>query len=130
VCTVHGVRWTKAEEQANALLSAFLMPRSSILAHVPGFRSGDCSVKLKKIWQAFRREHSLSSSCARNPERLAVPILYIPDSRKDRFRTREPNPIPRETSLVLPKIFAALREDGFTRQMIQALCIPQSELEA
>jgi len=31
----------KAEEQANAFASAFLMPRSSILAHVPRSESGD-----------------------------------------------------------------------------------------
>jgi hypothetical protein len=57
-------------------------------------------------------------------------MLYIQISRK-RFRTREPNPVPRETSLVLPKIFEALREDGHSRANVaRALCIPQSELEA
>jgi hypothetical protein len=57
-------------------------------------------------------------------------MLYIQISR-NKFRTQEPNPIPRETSLILPKVFAALREDRFSRTNVaKELCIPQAELEA
>lgn len=120
----------KAEEQANAFASAFLMPRSSVLAHTHKFPSLATLIKLKEIWQV---------SVAALAYRLHVlgilsdwqyRTLYIQISR-NKFRTHEPNPISRETSLVLPKIFAALQEDGLTRsQVAKALCIPSAELEA
>jgi hypothetical protein len=56
-------------------------------------------------------------------------MLYIQISRQ-RFRTKEPNEASRETSQVLPKIFAALHKEGVTRSGVaRALAIPQSELE-
>jgi Zn-dependent peptidase ImmA (M78 family)/DNA-binding transcriptional regulator YiaG len=120
----------KAEEQANAFASAFLMPRSSILAQVPRFPNLAALVKLKKIWQVSvaalaYRLHALGILTD-----WQYRMLYIQISR-NKFRRQEPNPIPRETSLVLPKIFAALREDGLSRSNVaRELCIPQSELEA
>ena len=119
----------QAEEQANAFASAFLMPRASILAHVPRFVNLATLVKLKKIWQVSvaalaYRLHALGILTD-----WQYRMLYIQISR-NKFRTQEPNPIPRETS-VLPKIFAALRQDGFSRSSVaKELCIPQSELEA
>jgi Zn-dependent peptidase ImmA (M78 family) len=120
----------KAEEQANAFASAFLMPRSSILAHVPRFPNLATLVKLKKIWQVSVAALAYRLHALGILSDWQYRMLYIQISR-NKFRTREPNPIPRETSLVLPKIFAALREDGFTRSNVaKALCIPQAELEA
>jgi len=120
----------QAEEQANAFASAFLMPRSSILANVPRFVNLATLVKLKKIWQVSvaalaYRLHALGILTD-----WQYRMLYIQISR-NKFRRQEPNPIPRETSLVLPKIFAALRQDGFSRSNVaKELCIPPSELEA
>lgn len=120
----------QAEEQANAFASAFLMPRPSVIAHVPRFPTLATIVKLKKIWKTSvaaltYRLHALNILSDWEYRRL-----YIQISR-ERFRTREPNSEPRESSQVLPKIFAALREDGLTRSKVaHALCIPQSELES
>lgn len=120
----------KAEEQANAFASAFLMPRSSVFAHVPRFPNLATLISLKKIW------HVSVAALAYRLHALGIltdwqyRMLYIQISR-NKFRTQEPNPIPRETSLVLPKIFAALRKEGVSRSGVaKALCIPQSELEA
>jgi Zn-dependent peptidase ImmA (M78 family) len=119
----------KAEEQANAFASAFLMPRSSVLASVPRFPNLTALVKLKKIWQVSVAALAYRLHALGIVSDWQYRMLYIQISR-NKFRTREPNPIPRETSLVLPKIFAALRDDGLTRSNVaKALCIPQSELE-
>jgi len=120
----------KAEEQATAFASAFLMPRASILAHVPRFPSLNTLVKLKRIWQVSVAALAYRIHALGIVTDWQYRMLYIEISR-NKFRTQEPNPIPRETSLVLPKIFAALREDGFSRSSVaKKLCIPQSELEA
>jgi Zn-dependent peptidase ImmA (M78 family) len=120
----------KAEEQANAFASAFLMPRSSTLAHVPKFPNLATLVKLKRIWQVSIAALAYRLHALGILSDWQYRMLYIQISR-NKFRTREPNPIPRETSLVLPKIFAALREDGLSRSNVaKALQIPQSELEA
>lgn len=119
----------KAEEQANAFASAFLMPRSSVLASVPRFPNLAALVKLKKIWQVSVAALAYRLHALGIVSDWQYRMLYIQISR-NKFRTREPAPIPRETSLVLPKIFAALRDDGLTRSNVaKALCIPQSELE-
>jgi Zn-dependent peptidase ImmA (M78 family) len=120
----------KAEEQANAFASAFLMPRSSILAHVPRFPNLATLVSLKKIWQVSVAALTYRLHALDTLSDWEYRMLYIQISRNG-YRTREPNPLPRETSQVLPKIFAALREDGCTRSNVaRTLCIPQSELEA
>ena len=47
-----------------------------------------------------------------------------------RVQNKAAKPTPRETSQILPKIFAALYEEGINRSHVaRALCIPQSELE-
>jgi len=102
------------------------MPRSSVVAHVPRFPNLTAIVMLKKIWQTSvaaltYRLHSLGILSD-----WEYRMLYIQISKK-RFRTREPNPLPRETSQILPKIFAALREDGLSRSSVaRELTIPQS----
>lgn len=120
----------KAEDQANAFASAFLMPRSSVIAHVPRFPSLTTILNLKKIWKTSVAALTYRLHALNILSDWEYRMLYIQISKK-RFRTQEPNPEPRETSQVLPKIFAALREDGLTRSSVaRALCIPQSELES
>jgi Zn-dependent peptidase ImmA (M78 family) len=118
------------EEQANAFASAFLMPRSSILAHVPRFPTLATLIKLKKIWQVSVAALTYRLHALGVLSDWQYRMLYIQISQNG-FRRREPNPMPRETSLILPKIFAALGEDGLTRSTVaKELCIPQSEVEA
>ena len=124
-----GPRGKDAEKEANAFASAFLMPRASVLAHATRFPTLATLVSLKSIWKT-----SVAALChrLRSVNMLTewqYRLLYIQIS-KNRFRTEEPNQAPRETSLILPKIFAELHREGMTRSKIaRELAIPQEELE-
>lgn len=124
-----GPRGREAEHEANAFASAFLMPRASVLAHAPRFPTVTTLVKLKRIWKTSvaalcYRLHAVGMLSEWQYRMLCIQIS------KNGFRTTEPNEAPRETSQVLPKIFAALHTEGMTRAGIaRDLCIPQSELE-
>jgi Zn-dependent peptidase ImmA (M78 family)/DNA-binding XRE family transcriptional regulator len=124
-----GPRGRDAEQEANSFASAFLMPRASVLAHATRFPTLATLVSLKSIWKT-----SVAALCYRLRTVDMITdwqyrMLYIQIS-KNRFRTEEPNQAPRETSQVLPKIFAALHKEGLTRQRIaRELAIPESELE-
>lgn len=107
----------KAEAEANAFASAFLMPRSSVLAHAPRLATVDHLVQLKKLWTVSvaaltYRLHALGALSEWHYRTLFIEIA------KRGYRKTEPDEAPREISLVLAKVFAALREDGVTRQAI------------
>jgi Zn-dependent peptidase ImmA (M78 family)/DNA-binding XRE family transcriptional regulator len=119
----------EAEREANAFASAFLMPRASVIANAPRYPSLPDLVKLKKIWTV--------SVAALNYRLHAVAMLSDWQYRtmcieiaKKGYRMKEPDEAPRETSQVLPRIFAALHEERIGRSHIaKALRIPRSELE-
>jgi Zn-dependent peptidase ImmA (M78 family)/DNA-binding XRE family transcriptional regulator len=126
----HGLpRGREAESEADAFASAFLMPRSSVLAYAPRFPSLKDLIKLKRTWTV--------SLAALNVRLYEVGMLSEWQYRtlciqiaKHGYRINEPNEAPRETSQVLPKVFAALYKEGITRsQVARELCVPQSELE-
>jgi Zn-dependent peptidase ImmA (M78 family)/DNA-binding XRE family transcriptional regulator len=103
-----------AEKEANAFASAFLMPRASVLGRAPQFATVDHLIKLKKYWGV---------SVAALTYRLhAVGILtdwhyrslFIEIATRG-YRKKEPEEGQRETSQMLAKVFAALREEGITR---------------
>jgi Zn-dependent peptidase ImmA (M78 family)/DNA-binding XRE family transcriptional regulator len=119
----------QAEKEADAFASAFLMPRASVLAHVPRFTTIEQLIRLKKIWSVSvaaltYRFHSLkilSDWRYRN--------MYVELSRRG-YTKNEPDPAPHETSQLLEKAFAALREEGMTRQQVaKELCVNSSELD-
>jgi Zn-dependent peptidase ImmA (M78 family)/DNA-binding XRE family transcriptional regulator len=118
----------EAEKQANAFASAFLMPRGSVLANVPRFPTYSTLVQLKKVWTTSvsalsYRLHELSVLSDWQYRGLCIEIAK-------RGRDTEPDEAPRETSLVLPRVLAALYADGFSRARIaHALCLTASELE-
>lgn len=118
----------QAEREANAFASAFLMPRASVVAHARKYLSFADLVELKKIWKVSAaalsyRLHSLGMVTDWQYRALCIEIAK-------RGRDREPNEIPRETSQILPKIFAALKEEGVSRaDVARALEIPRSEVE-
>jgi Zn-dependent peptidase ImmA (M78 family) len=106
----------EAEVQANCFASAFLMPRASILANAPRFPIYDTLVKLKRIWAT-----SVSALAYRLHELAVISDwqyrgLVIEISKRD--RTKEPNGIPREASLILPMIFSRLYGEGITRSTV------------
>jgi Zn-dependent peptidase ImmA (M78 family)/DNA-binding XRE family transcriptional regulator len=121
-------RGIEAEKQASTFASAFLLPRGTVLAHAPRFPNYDMLARLKKIWivsvaALAYRLHELDLLTDWQYRGICIEIAR-------RGRDKEPNEAPRETSVVLPKLFASLWEDGITRgQVAKELAIPTSELE-
>lgn len=101
----HGL---EAEKEANAFASAFLMPAKSVLATRLKFPTLDLLIKAKKNWAVSvaalnYRLHSLGLTTEWTNRNLCIQIAQAG------YRTNEPNSIPRETSLLLEKVFDALR---------------------
>jgi Zn-dependent peptidase ImmA (M78 family) len=118
----------EAEKQANAFASAFLMPRRSVLANAPRLPTYSTLVKLKKVWTTSvsalsYRLHEVGLISDWQYRGLCIEI-------SKRGRDKEPEEAPREVSLVLPRVLAALHEDGFSRSRIaNELCMGSAELE-
>jgi Zn-dependent peptidase ImmA (M78 family) len=110
-----GPQGRKAELEANAFASAFLMPRGSVLANAPKFVTLPELVRLKKVWGVSLaalnyRLHQLKLVSDWQYRALSIEIA------KRGYRVNEPNEGERETSLVLPLVFSNLYEnDGLTR---------------
>jgi Zn-dependent peptidase ImmA (M78 family)/DNA-binding XRE family transcriptional regulator len=121
-------RGLEAEKQANAFASAFLMPRGSVHANAPRFATYDSLVNLKRKWTVSvgalaYRLHDLGLMSDWHYRGICIEIAK-------RGRNVEPDEAPRETSMILPKVFSALYEDGVTRaQVARELSIPTVELE-
>jgi Zn-dependent peptidase ImmA (M78 family)/transcriptional regulator with XRE-family HTH domain len=119
-----------AEKEANAFASAFLMPRSQVLAVSPYFTTVDRLIELKKNWDVSvaalaYRMHDLCCMSEWQYRNVAIEIS------KRGFRKTEPDPIPRETSKVFAQVMAALREDRVAKADIaEELKIPVQEIEA
>jgi Zn-dependent peptidase ImmA (M78 family)/DNA-binding XRE family transcriptional regulator len=125
----HGTpRGIEAEKQAHIFASSFLMPRGTILARAPRFPTYKTLVGLKQNWGTSvaalaYRLHDLNLMTDWQYRGVCIELAK-------HGRQVEPNEAPRETSTVLPKIFAALYEEGITRgQVAKELAIPTSELE-
>ncbi|WP_039013075.1 helix-turn-helix domain-containing protein [Pseudomonas brassicacearum] len=99
------------EREANAFASAFLMPRASVLAMAPRSITIKSLIKYKKLWAVSvaalnYRLHSLGLSTEWAYRTLCIQIA------QEGYRTEEPESVTHERSVVLEKIFAALRADG------------------
>lgn len=99
------------EREANAFASAFLMPRASVLAMAPRSITIKSLIKYKKLWSVSvaalnYRLHSLGLSTEWTYRTLCIQIAL------EGYRTEEPESITHERSVILEKIFAALRADG------------------
>jgi len=118
----------EAEKEADMFASAFLMPRSSVIANAPRFATLPDLIRTKRIWITSvaalnYRLHSVGMISDWHYRTLCIQIAK-------NGRANEPNEAPRETSQILPKIFAALYREGVTRSDVaRALAVPQSELE-
>lgn len=117
------------EKEAQAFASAFLMPRSSVIAHKPNFATLPQLIKLKHVWGvslaalAFRM-NQLSLFTEWTYRNLCIQIA------KQGYRTKEPEPMAHETSLTLAKVFKVLRAEGVNRSHIASeLCINPDELD-
>lgn len=116
------------ERAANDFAAAFLMPRSSVLAYAPSFTTLDSLIQLKKIWGVS------VSALAYRMHKLELLTewqyrdLFMQIARRG-FRKNEPESLPRETSQVLAKVFAALRSEGVGKSDIATeLFVSEEEL--
>jgi Zn-dependent peptidase ImmA (M78 family) len=118
----------EAEKQANKFASAFLMPQGSVRPVAPRFPTFDILVRLKRRWGVSvaalaYRLHDLNLVSDWHFRAL---YMQIAKYGKD----REPNPIPRESSVVLKALLASLYDDGYNRARIAGeLALPTQELE-
>lgn len=120
----------RAELEAHRFAAAFLMPAASILATAPRHPTLEQLIQLKKPWRVSvaavaHRLHSLNALSDWQYRTLVIEI------GKRGYLTSEPDPIERETSQVLNKIFAALRKEGVGRAAIsEGLRVHQYDLDA
>jgi Zn-dependent peptidase ImmA (M78 family) len=128
VLHAHGGGGREAEIEANRFASAFLLPRSSIVARAPRPATLDQLLVAKRNWNVSaaalaHRMHSLQLVTDWHYRTLCIQMAP--------FRKEEPNGIPRETSQLLDKVFAALREDGGGKTTIaRDLLIHPDEIDA
>lgn len=109
-------RGREAESEAQSFGSAFLMPRGSVLASAPRFATVDALVRLKANWGVSvsalaYRLHTLRMLTEWHYRTICIQIAQ-------RFGKKEPAGIGRETSLLLNKVFEALKAEGTTKATV------------
>lgn len=120
-----------AEQQAQNFASSFLMPRADVLAILPRISGLSDIVRNKKRWGVSVaalnfRLHKLGVTSDWQYRDLCIQIS------QNGFRQSEPagTELPREMSIVWPKILEALRKEGVGKMSIaEALNLPVSEIE-
>jgi len=119
----------EAEQEANAFASAFLMPRASILANAPRLASVDHLARLKKQWIVSVAALAYRLHMVGVLSDWHYQSIYVELSSRG-YRKKEPNEAPRESSQLLPKVFAALRDESVTKTDIaEELHVAPEELE-
>jgi Zn-dependent peptidase ImmA (M78 family)/DNA-binding XRE family transcriptional regulator len=117
------------EREADAFSSAFLMPRASVLGYAPRMPRLEELVQLKKIWGVSvaalnYRLHNLGITTDWHYRELAMQIA------RQGYRKKEPESVPRETSQILGKVLAGLREEGISKaEIAQELHVTVDELD-
>lgn len=117
------------EREANAFASAFLMPRRSVLANAPKFPTLPNLIAYKKYWtvSVAALNYRLHAMGLTSDWVYRTLCIQISDAG---YRIKEPEGAPHETSQVLSKVFAALREEGIGKNDVaQALLLDPSEIE-
>src|SRR5690606_377713 len=102
------------EREANAFASAFLMPRASVLAKAPRTATLQNLIKHKKHWAVSvaalnYRLHALNLTTDWTYRTLCIQIAEAG------YRKKEPEGIQHEKSVVLEKVFSALRDEGVSK---------------
>lgn len=119
-----------AEREADDFASAFLMPRSSLLAYAPQVTTISNIVEAKHYWNVsamalVRRMHSVGLISDWYYRQLCIQMTGLG------YRKTEPESRSRELSLALAKVFAELRSTGVTRvDVARELEWPMDELRA
>lgn len=105
-----------AEAEANSFASAFLMPKPQVIARAPRLATAAAVIEAKQHWGVSAmaltyRMNELGLLKDWHYRKLCIEF-------RSRFGSTEPNEMPRETSQLLGKVLAALRDDGFSRSII------------
>ena len=113
----HDARRRDAEREADQFGAAFLMPRGSVLANAP--RRGPLAsiIAKKHYWGVSVANLTFRMHKVRLLTDWEYRALFTEIGRRG-YRRQEPNPARHETSQVLAKVFASLREDGVTMSQI------------
>lgn len=117
------------EREAQAFASAFLMPRTSVVAYKPSYPSMAQLIELKRIWGVSLaalayRMNQLSLLTEWTYRNMCIQIA------KHGYRTKEPNPMRSETSQMLAKVFDTLRTEGIYKSDIaRELALFQDDLD-
>jgi Zn-dependent peptidase ImmA (M78 family)/transcriptional regulator with XRE-family HTH domain len=120
----------QAEDQANRFASAFLMPRSDVLAVLPRVHYLEQIVQVKKRWKVSvaalnYRLHKIGVTTDWKYRDFCIQI-----SQKG-FNVHEPHEIEREKSVVWQKVIKTLWSEKTTQKDIAAgLHLPESEVNA
>lgn len=118
------------EREANAFASAFLMPRKSVLSNAPKAVTLPALVRHKKYWNVSvaalnYRMHSLGMTSDWTYRTLCIQL------GENGYRKEEPESSAHEKSIILEKVFSALREDGISKQTVASeLHISTEEINA
>jgi Zn-dependent peptidase ImmA (M78 family)/DNA-binding XRE family transcriptional regulator len=107
------------ERQADAFAAAFLMPRESVTANQPPAYTLNYLIKLKHYWGVSLaalayRYNALGLVSEWNYRSVCIDIA------KKGYRTREPEPMERETSQLMSKVFEILQQQKKGRRDIAA----------
>jgi len=118
------------EREANAFASAFLMPKESVIANQPPAYTLGYLIKLKGYWGVSLaalayRFNALGLVSEWNYRSLCIEIA------KHGYRSQEPEPMARETSQLLTKVFDILRSQKHSpRDIAKSLCLSVDEINA
>jgi Zn-dependent peptidase ImmA (M78 family)/transcriptional regulator with XRE-family HTH domain len=118
----------EAEREADRFAAAFLMPRASVLAHLPPAPSVEQILAGKRIWRvaAMALTHRLYEAGTLSEWLYRTTCIEL---ARQGFRTGEPGGIARESSQLLYKVFRALRAERITAADIAAdLHLPVGEV--
>lgn len=116
------------EREANAFASAFLMPKASVLALAPKAATLPGLIRHKKHWLVSvaalnYRMHALGLTTDWTYRTLCIQIAQAG------YRSKEPESINHEKSVVLEKVFMALRDEGMSKSDVaRQLAIPPEEI--
>ena len=121
----------EGENEAQTFARCFLMPKADVLAITPRVMGLPDIIRHKKRWGvsvAALNYHlyKLGVTSEWQNRDLCIQIA------KNGFRTREPDgtELPRELSVIWPKVLEALRAEGFTQTRIaDAVFLPPNEVE-
>lgn len=131
VLHVHGgIAGRDVEREADIFASAFLVHRGDLISHIGRVRSLDQLVIAKKRWgvsvAALARTAFSSGLLSDWHYRDLCRHMSMLG-----YRTKEPNGITREKSVLWRMVFGELWKEGITRESVaKSLCIPVSEVEA